>query len=50
MENNVGSYATTMSNLKSKNYQLNLRRTYDIFKDSPETSAVPSRPQKGTAL
>ena len=43
MENNIGSYATGMPGLKDKKYALNLRRTYDIFKDEQRQSRMVTR-------
>jgi len=34
LEGDHGSYSVAMANLKQKNYALNLRRTYDVFKDT----------------
>ena len=40
LENNIGSYATAMASLKDKKHGLNLRRTYDIFKEDQRQSRV----------
>jgi hypothetical protein len=33
LQSNAGRYSQAMPGLKSKNYGLNLRRTYDVFKE-----------------
>ena len=45
LENNIGSYASAMPGLKDKKHALNLRRTYDIFKEDEKQSRVAEEPQ-----
>jgi hypothetical protein len=43
LENNVGSYSTAMPGIKDKKHALNLRRTYDIFKEDDRASRMATR-------
>jgi hypothetical protein len=45
MEHNIGSYATAMPGIKDKKHALNLRRTYDIFKEEERQSRLVTREQ-----
>lgn len=40
LENNVGSYSSAMPLYKDRKHGLNLRRTYDIFKEDKEDSRI----------
>jgi hypothetical protein len=44
IENNIGSYSTSMAGIKSKTYGLNMRRTYDVFKDNEEQKVETNLP------
>lgn len=44
IENNIGSYSTSMAGIKSKTYGLNMRRTYDVFKENEEQKAETNLP------
>lgn len=39
LTSNAGSYCVSMRGIKDKNYALNMRRTYEVFKESDPTLA-----------
>ena len=43
LENNIGSYSTAMPLYKDRKHGLNLRRTYDIFKDDKDDSRIAAK-------